>query len=389
MAGTRDIVIIGAGIGGLALAAALARAGHSVEVLERAARIEEVGAGLQITPNGHRVIEALGLAEKLATLSVASRAVSLRDYRKGREVFRHPLTRHEGRYRLVHRADLIALLEAAARVAGAEITLGAEVTRVIPGTPPRLEGQGVARSPDLIVGADGVRSIVRPVLNGISRPAFSGQVAWRAIQPNLDGHPPEARVHMGPGRHMVSYPVRDGHILNIVGVEERADWAEEGWSHRDDPANLLRAFKDFAPEVRRMLGGVSDVGLWGLFRHPVARVWGQGNVALLGDAAHPTVPFLAQGANMALEDAWTLAALLDRHADTDAALGRYRDLRHDRCARIVAAAEANARAWHLSSPPLRFGMQTALRLAGAIRPELITSRFDWVHDHDPVTAAGT
>lgn len=381
-----SIVIIGGGIGGLAVATALARKGAEVEVLEQAPGIAEVGAGLQITPNGMRVIEALGLAAPLAEISVGSRAVSLRDFRRGAEVFRLDLSERAAQYRLVHRADLIGLLEAGARAAGVTITTGARVAKVIPGTPARVEGQGLRREADLVIGADGLKSVLRPVLNGITRPQFTGQVAWRAVQPNLIGHPPEARVHMGPGRHMVSYPIRDGHILNIVGVEEREAWAEEGWTHADDPANLLRAFSRFSPEVHQMLAGVSDVGLWGLFRHPVARVWHGQGVAILGDAAHPTLPFLAQGANMALEDAWVLAeavtAAMTGNGDLSAALDRYQQARRDRCVRIVEAANRNAHAYHLRFPPLRLAAHTALRLAGAVRPGLVTGRFDWVYDHD-------
>jgi 2-polyprenyl-6-methoxyphenol hydroxylase-like FAD-dependent oxidoreductase len=138
---------------------------------------------------------------------------------------------------------------------------------------------------------------------------------------------------MGPGRHLVRYPLRRGRLINIVAVEERDAWAAEGWHHTDDPANLRRAFTDFCPEVRTLLDRVETVYLWGLFRHPVAPVWTDGQLALLGDAAHPTLPFLAQGANMALEDAWSLVAALTADPDSGDALRTYAELRRPRTAR--------------------------------------------------------
>ena len=193
---------------------------------------------------------------------------------------------------------------------------------------------------------------------------------------------------MGPGRHLVSYPLRGGTLRNIVAVEERNRWVEEGWNTRDDPMALRLAFAGFSPRVRGWLDQAAEVWLWGLFRHPVAEHWGRvlpgGFAAILGDAAHPTLPFLAQGANMALEDAWVLAELLAARGPGEAALTAYRALRADRCARIVAAANANARNYHLSSP-LRDLAHLALRIGSRIAPAAPLKRFDWLYGHD-VTA---
>jgi salicylate hydroxylase len=187
---------------------------------------------------------------------------------------------------------------------------------------------------------------------------------------------------MGPGRHLVSYPLRGGTLRNLVAVEERTRWAEESWTLRDDPMDLRLAFAGFSPRVRGWLNRVEDPWLWGLFRHEVAPVWTHpSGVAILGDAAHPTLPFLAQGASMGLEDAWVLADSLARHDTTAAALAGYQAARKPRTTRIVAAANTNARAYHLSGLPRLVG-HTGLRLLGRLSPNAMLGRFDWLYGHD-------
>jgi len=232
----------------------------------------------------------------------------------------------------------------------------------------------------LLIGADGLHSKVRAALDGAETPFFTGQVAWRALIPG-DGGADVAEVHMGPGRHLVSYPLRGGALRNIVAVEERGKWAEEGWSLRDDPMEMRLAFAGFSPRVRGWLDQVQDVWLWGLFRHQVAPVWQRGAMAILGDAAHPTLPFLAQGASMGLEDAWVLAACLAGHDSMAAGLAAYQAKRAGRAARIVAAASQNARAYHLRGP-VRALAHAGLRLGGWVAPEMALRRFDWLYGFD-------
>lgn len=384
----QEITVLGAGVAGLAVARALALRGAQVTVLEQADAIREVGAGLQISPNGAAVLRALGLGDALAAGSIRGRAVELRDGLSGDVVLRMDLAklRPDQGYHFVHRADLIDMLAQGARDAGVQLRLLQKIDTVdLSGDRPRLvTAQGAEMLPGLLIGADGLHSKTAAALNPRATPFFTHQVAWRALIPCDASAPAVAEVHMGPGRHLVSYPLRGGTLRNIVAIEERHRWVEEGWSIRDDSMDMRLAFERFGPRVRAWLEQVQDVYLWGLFRHPVAQVWqqvmGQGAVAILGDAAHPTLPFLAQGASMGLEDAWTLADHLDRLPVADA-LTRWQSLRSPRCTRIVAAANGNARAYHLSGP-LRSLAHAGLRLGGALAPGLALSRFDWLYGHD-------
>jgi len=385
----QPVTVIGAGIAGLAVSLALARRGARVRILEQAPELAEVGAGLQISPNGARVLEALGLGPALAAAGMRARAVRLLEHRAGREVTRLDLTAARGGYFFIHRADLQAMLADAARAAGARIVTGAGVAAAGPcdvGWRLTLAGGGAEDAP-LLIGADGLHSVLRPTLGNGETAHFTGQVAWRATVPTDAPAAPEARVAMGPGRHLVTYPLRGGRLLNIVAVEERRAWVRESWSGRDDPGNLRAAFAGFAPALATPLQPVREVALWGLFRHPVARHWhdGAGRAAILGDAAHPTLPFLAQGANMALEDAWVLAAALDTRQATEA-LAAYQAARAPRCTRIVAAAEANARNYHLAGPAAMLA-HAGLATLGRLAPGALLRRFDWLYGHD-VTAAG-
>ena len=369
----RQISVLGAGIAGLTVATALAQRGARVCIFEQAPRLSEVGAGLQISPNGSVVLAALGQGEALRNGGLENRAIELREHSRGKPVLRLDLARHyrgKNPFVLMHRARLIELLEIAAKTAGVEIRFGQCVN------PAELDTA-------LVVGADGVNSATRPLLNSAADPFFTGQVAWRAVID--DDALPEAHVYMGPGRHLVTYALGDG-LRNLVGVEERQAWAAEGWNHVDDPANLRAAFSGFAPEVRGWLERVQAVHLWGLHRHPVAARWHDDRRVILGDAAHPTLPFLAQGANLALEDAWVLADCLDRWPQAEA-LALFQSRRLDRVARVIAAANANARNYHLSNPVLRLAAHSALRLGAGLAPKLPLNRFRWLYDHD-VTAEG-
>lgn len=381
----KKISIVGGGIGGLTAALALRARGAEVTVLEQAAAITEVGAGIQVSPNGFAVLRALGLGDAFCAASVQGQAVELRDYRASKLVARLDLglLPADQPYFFVHRADLIDLLADAAREAGIKLRLLQNVETVRPGAVPEIQlANGAVVKADIVVGADGLHSCVRKALNGTLAPFFTRQVAWRATIPNDLAHPPVARVHMGPKRHMVSYPLRGGEMINLVMVQERMGWADEGWMHEDDPNNLRAAFSDFGGEAAKMLAQVDKVGLWGLFRHPVASEWTAENVAILGDAAHPTLPFMAQGAVMAMEDAWVLADALDKAEDVATGLATYQARRIERATKVIDTASGNAWKYHLSFPPVRFGAHLGLRAVSKLAPKRLLQQFDWIYRHD-------
>lgn len=393
----KSITILGAGIGGLTAAIALARRGARVTVIEQAPELAEVGAGLQLTPNGTAVLAKLDLDTRIRNISIELEAVELHDYRGGDPVLRLDMRRarhgNPNPYLLVHRADLIGMLASSAKRHGVSLIFGKKVSGVAIGfdqaTLPMEDGS--QRQTRVLIGADGIRSLTRQTLNLKKQPDFTGQIAWRATVEArylpLYDIPAVAKVYMAPGRHLVTYPLRGGRLINIVAVEKRDTWASEDWNHMDDPENLRNAFADASVEIRRLLSLCENVHLWGLFSHPVAPVWYQSCAAILGDAAHPTLPFLAQGANMALEDAWVLAEEMDRSDDLITAFEAYQKRRIKRVKRIVSASARNAAVYHFSPSPLRKLAQAGMRFAGKTMPDRLIGRYDWLYGHD-VTKEG-
>jgi len=382
-----NAIVIGGGIGGLAVAAALGQSGVVVTLLEQAPAIAEVGAGLQVSPNGLAVLRALGVESALVSRgAVRGRAVVLRNGGDGAQVARLDLARlrKDQPYYFMHRADLVDVLAGAAKRANVSFEMSAQVASIRPGPLPQVQmSDGGTRRAELVVAADGIHSVARPVLNGADKAVFSGQVAWRAAVPNSFGHPDEAHVHMGPGCHLVSYPMRAGRVVNLVAVEEREGWAAEGWNHPGDPLEMKRAFASLGGMAAEMVSAVADVTVWGLHLHPVAEVWEREGVALLGDAAHPTLPFLAQGANMALEDAWVLAKTLAGGGD----LAGYQQVRRQRVVRVIKAAEKNAWRYHLRPGVMRSVSHLGLKVMSRVAPGRMIRAFDWLYGVDVTKGA--
>ena len=381
------VTILGAGIAGLTLARAMVRRGAVVTVLEQAQALGEIGAGIQIAPNGTAVLRALDLGGALAASGMQADAVRLLDGRNGAGVLTMDLTRRrlDRDYFFLHRADLIDLL---ARDLGVQFEFGIQVASVdLSGDAPVMNlRDGTRRDAGILIGADGIHSTLRAALNTDNQAAFTGQVAWRATIAGEGAKSGQSvEVYLGAGCHLVSYPLRGGRLRNIVAVQERRAWADESWSKSANPADMRTAFAGFCPKVQDWLSQVESASEWGLFRHPIAGHWGRilpkGSAFILGDAAHPTLPFLAQGASMGIEDAWVLAETLDAYPN---ALAHYQALRAPRVARIVAAATANARNYHLSGVARLVG-HTALRTLGWAAPDLMQRRFDWLYGMD-VTA---
>ncbi|NNU80271.1 NAD(P)-binding protein [Halovulum dunhuangense] len=371
----RRIAVAGGGIGGMAAAVCLARRGADVVVHERAPGLGEVGAGLQIGPNGLKLLDRLGLGAQVRAAATLPERVEMRCGLTGRRIAGIPFgataqARYGAPMAQMHRADLLGVLTDAALAAGVRISLGETLD---PATPPEA---------DAVIAADGVRSGFRARLVPDAAPRFTGQVAWRALVPAgaAEGPPPGVTwLCLGPGRHVVIYGLRGGRLWNVVAVEERNSWTGEGWNTSADPADLWRAFAGWDPRVTALLRAAREVLLWGLFAHPPLPRWQDGRVALLGDACHPMLPFLAQGATMAIEDAWVLADRLARIGDIPAALAAYEAARKPRTTRVQAASLRNARVYHLRPPALRLARDTGLSLAARLAPGGLLGRFDWLY----------
>jgi salicylate hydroxylase len=394
------VLIAGAGIGGLCAALSLHKAGIAVRVFERASALGEIGAGVQISPNGVRVLHGLGLEAALDAVVFRPQAVELRLHRSGFEVSRTPLgaqiaDRYGAPYYHIHRADLHRLLLDAVRErCGDVIELGREVVGVSQTADGVQVGfaDGGAEPGDVLVGGDGIHSKVRAALLGPEKPTFTGNVAWRGVVPiaRLKGVDlrPVVTSWMAPHSHAVTYFLRRGELVNFVGVTEYADWRSESWTELGRRADLLADFAGWHPTVRAIVEAIDEPYRWALFdRRPLAK-WSEGRVTLLGDACHPMLPFMAQGAVMAIEDGAVLAACLaGGDNDIPAALKRYEALRLPRTAKVQAGARAQGAIFHLSSPLARLSTYGAMSIASRLSPAKVAARSDWLMSYDAAAAA--
>jgi salicylate hydroxylase len=356
------IAIIGGGIGGIAAALSLLRAGADVHVYERARTLSEVGAGIQISPNASRVLHRLGLAGTLADMGVKPLAVHQRRWDDGRTLLRTPLAEAmEAAFGFphyqMHRADV---LNALVRALPAErLHVGHRFTTLVDHGD-QVEAafeNGTHISVDALVGADGIHSAVRHVVFGPEKPHFTGCVAYRGLVPaerlaHLDLEV-TAQIWMGPGKHFVHYYVQNRRLVNFVAVVEQETWTRESWTDRGEVADALAAHEGWHPQVRAILGAVDETFTWALFdRQPMAR-WSVGRVTLLGDACHAMLPFMAQGAAQAIEDGATLATcLLQTPArNVPEALRQYEALRLPRASRVQGLSVINKTRFHLPDGP--------------------------------------
>ena len=355
-------IVIGAGIGGTAAALALMRAGCDVRVYEQVKAKAEVGAGIQISPNASRLLHGYGLSRALQSLAVRPAAIEIRRWDDGdilsRETLGDAVERAFGApYYHFHRADLLRILtdalptgvlQPARRCVGATQTDGGVRAEFDDGS--LVDG-------DLLVGADGIHSTIRRILLGDERPQFSGNVAYRGLAPAERvahlGLRHNSTNWMGPHGHFVHYFVSGGRYLNFVAVSEQANWERESWNDRGSIEDALRFYAGWHPQIHTILGAVDETFKWALFdRAPLAK-WSVGRITLLGDACHPMLPYMAQGAAQSIEDGATLAACLAgaSRADIAPALQRYETLRRPRTAWIQAAARGNAITFHLPDGP--------------------------------------
>ncbi len=387
------VIVVGAGLGGLALALALGRIGIESTVVEQASAFGEVGAGVQLSPNAMRALTYLGVRDQARAVGFAPEAAEVRDHRSGRLLLRNALgaaaeARWGAPYVQVHRADLHAILLEAVRTAGgAKFELGSKVVGIEDGGVILQDERRLTS--DAVIGCDGVRSTVRAALWGEQPARFTGQVAWRGVVPadRLTSGliAPIAQVWTGPNRHFVCYPVRGGSLINFIAVTEEKRWRIESWSEPGDKADLLSAFEGWPAPAKALIAGADHVWRWALYDRPLLPRWSNGRATLLGDAAHPMLPFLAQGAAMGIEDAVVLANVLALGGPVEAALLRYEDARRARTAKVQAWSRRNAVLFHLPGPVATgvFGVAAAMdkrKVGGA------AERFDWLYGYEAATA---
>jgi 2-polyprenyl-6-methoxyphenol hydroxylase-like FAD-dependent oxidoreductase len=382
------IIIVGAGIGGLTAALALLRRGIDVRVYEQAPELGEIGAGVQISANGTRVLHALGLEAPLAACAVQAQSKEVRHWKTGRtwklfDLGAVSVERYGAPYLFIHRGDLHRLLaEAVRREQPSAIQLGATCTGVEQSADAVTLRLADGRSPRgrLLVGADGVHSAVRASVFGAGRPQFTGCMAWRGAIPAArlpKGVPMAGTNWLGPGRHIVHYPLRRGEVLNFVGLVERDDWQVESWTARGTPEECRADFVGWHEDVRRIVDAIDVAYKWALMvREPMQR-WSRGRVTLLGDACHPTLPDLAQGACMAIEDAFVLARCLTVCGEDYAqAFERYEAARIPRTTRIVMGSAAAKNRFH--DRRLADDTTADRYIDEEWSPERIEERYDWL-----------
>ncbi len=386
MRGPAPILIAGGGIGGLTAALALSRNGIASRVFERSAESEQSGSGIQLGPNATRILIDLGLGDALDQVSCRPDAIRFFDGVGGGELTHMPLgetieRRHGAPYLVMLRQDLRDVLrEAVERVPGASFEAPVEIESFSDGEDGvevrSVNGDRYASS--ALIGADGMWSRVRSAIHS-GEPRFAGYAAWRALLP-MDGLPPPfadnaTGVWLGPSAHIVHYPVKSGAALNLVAVV-REGRARSGWNNLGAPGGLARHFSGWCDPVRATLARAAKWRGWSLYRMRTPRHWSKGHVTLLGDAAHPVLPYLAQGAALAIEDADYLARALKVHeSDVASALERYSEAHTKRALRVQRHAARLGALYHLRGP----ARLIRNRVLAASQPERLLADLDWLY----------
>jgi salicylate hydroxylase len=389
------VLIAGAGIGGLTAALALLQRGYDVDVFEQAPQLLEFGAGVQIAANGSRVLTALGLGERLRDLVCMAAGKEVRIWNTGQtfklfDLGEDSIRRFGAPYWFVHRGDLHAVLRDAVLALKADaIHTGARcVGFEQDGQRVRLqiEGGRVAHG-DCVVGADGVHSRLRRQMFEEGATEFMGIIAWRGLAPRASLSPELQRLvgtnWVGPGGHVITYPLRGGEIMNFVGFGERADWTVESWNTPGTKEECAADFVGWHPLIHEIIQKVDQPYKWALVGRSPLETWTQGRATLMGDACHPTLPFLAQGAIMAIEDGFVLARCLDASADVEEAFKRFEAARVERTTKIVLGSTAAGKRFH--NPVLADPQAAVGYMEREWAPENTRTRYDWLFEYDATT----
>ena len=393
----KKVLIAGAGIGGLIAALSLLRRGFDVEVYEQASQLAEIGAGFQISANGARVLFALGLEDRIRAVFMEPEGKQIRLWNTGEtwklfDLGTVSVERYGFPYFMIHRADLHTILVDAIEEAKPN-TIHLDSRCVGCRQDERsatLEfADGTTAAGDALIGADGVHSIIRQAIFGDSQPSFTGCVAWRGLVPadELPEHimRPVGTNWVGPGGHIVHYPLRRGELFNFVAVVERDDWQVESWTERGSNAECAADFEGWNEDIQTIIGKLDTPYKWALLGREPMETWSVGRISLIGDACHPTLPFLAQGSVMAIEDGFILARCLEAFDDVPEALRHYEQARVERTGRIVRGSADNGKRFHSNS--LSNAAEAQIYVDREFEESKVEQRYDWIFRYDATEVA--
>jgi salicylate hydroxylase len=389
--GRYQILIAGAGLGGLAAASCLMKAGHDVDIFEQAPVLGEVGAGIQISANAMHALRALGLEDAITKVGVRPGAYVFRLHDTGEVIQRFALSdeherMHGAPYTQLHRADFHEILAAKAREFKPDVVQLNRRVVAFAETDEDVElkfADGSSVRGDMLIGADGLKSVIRRQIVGETPATYTGDAAWRLtvpverLPPNL--LEPVMSVFMGPGGHAVCYYLRGGALLNFVGIVETEEISEESWTIKMPWEKLKADYKGWHTIIQAIIDAADkdQCYRWSLHNRPPIKKWSTTRATLLGDAAHPTLPYLAQGAVMAIEDGAVLTRALSMTDKIANALSLYERNRFDRTAKIVTQSSENRRLFHLRS-------RDEIRASFAQRQEG-AERNKWLYSYNPIT----
>jgi salicylate hydroxylase len=380
------IAIVGGGLAGLAAAHALQTFGMKAEVFETAPALGEIGAAVNVSPQAVKALQAIGVGDQVAAVGNTSPGIYTRNMQTGEFLElndRHKAAaRYGAPYYTFHRADLLDAL--ASGLDHSSIHLDHRLTGIAERSDRILLAfaNGTEVEAEIVIGADGVRSVIRQALYGDDNPTYTGQMVWRAL---LNGGDVPAEVleptghiqWVGPGCHLLAYYIRGQKLVNIVTQEDTDKWVEEGWSTRGDPDEMRLSFPNPEPRLETLLSVVTGCSKWGLFTRPLTQNWGRGRIELIGDAAHAMLPNAGQGACQAFEDAYILARWLEASRDPVEAFGNFRRIRIPRVHGVQRLSFSNARFKHMRD-------SAAVKESIASGKSSVHGNADWVWGYDPI-----